>query len=541
MISARLLGIFLVALCFAPGLIWADVDGPNTLRRGNGPEVETLDPHKAESVSASNILRDLFEGLVTENPDGSLAPGAAQSWTLSDDLKTYTFHLRPSARWSNGDAVVAEDFVAGFKRSADPATGSSYSQILAPIAQAEQVIAGKLPPEKLGVVALDGQTLRIDLKGPTPYFLGLLTHPSTLPIHRASLAKHAKDFAQPGKLISNGAYRLRERVIQSHILLERNAYYWDNNNTAIDLVKYLNTEDINSELKRFRAGELDWTYQIPASQGDWIRANMADAFHVHTYLGVYYYGLNLSQPPFKDSPQLRRALSLAIDRDVITRKVLGSGEQPATSWVPPGVLGHQSAPAQWAGWTREQSLEEARRLYAEAGFSPQNPAKIEIRYNTHDDHKKLATAIAAMWKQWLGVETTLINEEWKVYLQNRRLKARTQAFRAGWIGDYNDANSFLEILQSTHGLNDTGYSSSEYDALLSAASVEANPERRQQLLREAERELLEDLPVIPIYFYVTKRLVNPKVVGWKGNIMDHHASRHFRFRGQSTNQAAVYE
>ncbi|MGQ0529410.1 MAG: peptide ABC transporter substrate-binding protein [Panacagrimonas sp.] len=542
MIRVRLAMLGLCLVCSAPvPTLASDVGANEILRRGNGPEVETLDPHKAESVSASNILRDLFEGLVTENPDGSLAPGTAQSWTLSDDLRTYTFHLRLNARWSNGDAVLADDFVAGFRRSADPVTGSSYSQILAPIAQAEQVIAGKLPPEKLGVAALDAQTLRIDLKGPTPYFLGLLTHPSTFPIHRASLAKNGKDFVQPGKLVSNGAYRLRERVIQSHVLLERNTHYWDNDNTAINLAKYLNTEDINSELKRFRAGELDWTSQIPASQGDWIRANMADAFHVHTYLGVYYYGLNLSQPPFKDSPELRRALSLAIDRDVITRKVLGSGEQPATSWVPPGVLGHRSALAQWAGLTREQSLAEARRLYAQAGYSPQNPARVEIRYNTHDDHKKLATAVAAMWKQWLGVETTLINEEWKVYLQNRRLKARTQVFRAGWIGDYNDANSFLEILQSTHGLNDTGYSSDKYDTLLSAASVEASPERRQQLLSDAERQLLEDLPVIPIYFYVTKRLVAPKIIGWTGNIMDHHASRHFRFRRHADAAAAVSE
>ena len=525
----RLIGAILFFSLLMPSSSWAAGEGGKTvLRRGNGPEVETLDPHKAESVSASNILRDLFEGLVTENADGSLAPGTAQSWAISEDQRTYTFRLRPEARWSNGDPVVADDFVAGLRRSADPATGSSYSQILMPISHAEQVIAGKLPPQQLGVTALDVRTLRIELKGPTPYFLGLLTHPSTFPVHRSSLSTHGADFAQPGKLVGNGAYRLQERVIQSHVLLERNAYYWDDKNTAIDVVKYLNTEDINSEFKRFRAGELDWTYQIPASQGDWIRANMADVFHVHTYLGVYYYGFNLSQPPFKDNPKLRRALSLAIDRDIITRKVLGSGEQPATAWVPPGVLGHQATLAQWAGWTREQSLAEARRLYADAGYSAQNPAKVEIRYNTHDDHKKLATAIAAMWKQWLGVETTLINEEWKVYLQNRRLKARTQAFRAGWIGDYNDANSFLEILQSAHGLNDTAYVNAKYDALLSAASLEPRPELRQRLLKDAERQLLEDLPVIPIYFYVTKRLVAPNIVGWKGNIMDHHASRHFR-------------
>lgn len=522
------LAAFLIVLLTLAGASEDWATAKQTLRRGNGPEVESLDPHKAESVSASTILRDLYEGLVEEAPDGVLIPGAAESWTISEDQKTYVFTLREDARWSNGDPVTADDFVAGFRRSADPKTGSHYSQMLAPIANAEAVIEGKLPPQQLSVEALDARSLRVTLKGPTPYFLGMLVHSSTYPVHRASLAAFGEQFSQPGKLVGNGAYKLVERVVQSHVRLERNPYYWDNANTAIDEIRYINTEDINSEFKRFRAGELDWTSQIPANQGDWIRANLKDSFHAHTYLGVYYYGFNISRPPFKDNPKLRRALTLAIDRDVITKKVLGSGEQPAESWVPPGVLGHRTAPAQWAGWTREQRLAEARRLYAEAGYSKERPAEVEIRYNTHDDHKKVATAIAAMWKQWLGVDTQLVNEEWKVYLQNRRLKAKTQVFRAGWIGDYNDANSFLEILQSTHGLNDTGYASAAFDELLAQASVEADPARREQMLHDAEQQLLDDLPVIPIYFYVTKRLVAPKVVGWKGNIMDHHPSRYLR-------------
>lgn len=489
-----------------------------------------MDPHKAESVSASTILRDLYEGLVEEAPDGTLIPGAAESWTVSEDQKTYVFRLRDNARWSNGDPVTADDFVAGLRRSADPKTGSHYSQMLAPIANAEAVIEGKLKPEQLAAEAIDAFSLRITLKGPTPYFLGMLVHSSTYPVHRDSLATYSDQFSQPGKLVSNGAYKLVDRVVQSHVSLARNTFYWNDAHTSIDEVRYINTEDINSEFKRFRAGELDWTSQIPANQGDWIRANMQDSFHAHTYLGVYYYGFNIGRPPFKDNPKLRRALTLAIDRELITRKVLGSGEQPAESWVPPGVLGHATARAQWAGWTREQRLAEARRLYAEAGYSRSNPAEVEIRYNTHDDHKKVATAIAAMWKQWLGVETLLINEEWKVYLQNRRLKSKTQVFRAGWIGDYNDGNSFLEILQSTHGLNDTGYASARYDALLAQASVEPDAGRRGQQLHDAEQQLLDDLPVIPIYFYVTKRLVTPNLVGWKGNIMDHHPTRYMRFR-----------
>lgn len=503
---------------------------PQVLRKGNGPEVETLDPHKAEGVSAANVLRDLYEGLVTERPDASLTEGAAESWTLSDDRMTYTFKLRQNAKWSNGDPVTADDFVAGLRRSADPATGSNYSQILAPIANAEDVVAGKLPPDQLGVQAVDPHTLVIRLKGPTAYFLGMLVHSSTFPIHRPSLAKFGAAFAQPGNLVTNGAYRLVERVVQSRIVLERNPYYWDNEHTTIEQVQYLNTEDINSEFKRFRAGELDWTSEVPASQDAWIRANIPELYKVHTYLGVYYYGFNVTRPPFKDNPKLRRALTLAVDRKVICDKVQGLGEQPADSWVPPGTIGHRTAKAQWSGWTRKQSLAEARRLYKEAGYSEKNPAHVELLYNTHEGHKKIATAIAAMWKQWLGVDAVLVNQEWKVYLQTRRLKVRTQVFRAGWIGDYNDANSFLEILHSKHGLNDQGYSNPRYDELISKAAVEGDANVREQLMHDAEAVLLEDLPVIPIYFYVTKRLVTPRVTGWEGNIMDHHQTRYMRLR-----------
>lgn len=501
---------------------------PSVLRKGNGPEVESLDPHKVEGVSAANVLRDLYEGLVAEGPDAKLQPGVAESWDTSEDLLTYTFRLRPNARWSNGDSVTADDFVAAFRRSVDPATGSNYSKMLAPIENAEEVIEGKLPPDHLGVTAPDPGTLVIKLKSPTPYLLGMLVHASTYPIHRASLLQHGAQFAQSGKLVSNGAYRLVDRVVQSHITLERNPFYWDNDNTQIEKIQYLNTEDLNSEFKRFRAGEIDWTYEIPAAQAPWIRANMRREYQVHTYLGVYYYGFNLAQPPFKDNPDLRRALTLAIDRSVICNKVLGMGEQPADAWVPPGTTGHRTSRAQWSGWTREQSLAEARRLYLKAGYTAERPARVELLYNTHENHKKVATAIAAMWKQWLGVDVVLVNQEWKVYLQSRRMKASTQVFRAGWIGDYNDANSFLEILHSAHGLNDTGYANPRYDELLAKAAVEPDQAHREQWMHEAEAQLLKDLPVIPIYFYVTKRLVSPRVKGWSGNIMDHHPTRFMR-------------
>jgi oligopeptide transport system substrate-binding protein len=515
----------LLLLVLLAGLVPAAL-AESVLRRGNGPEAETLDPHKAEGVPASNILRDLYEGLTSEAPDGRLIPGAASRWELSADGRIYTFHLRPEARWSNGDPLTAEDFASGLRRSVDPATGSNYSQILSPILNADAIIAGRLPAGQLGVRALDAHTLRIELKEPTPYFLGQLAHASSYPIHTASLREHGDQFARPGRLVSNGAYRLRDWVIQSHIELERNPHYWADAATRIDRVLFVTTEDLNSEFKRYRAGELDWTEQIPANQADWIRAHLADEFSVHPYLGVYYYGLNLTRPPFADNPKLRLALALAIDREVIARKVLASGEIPAYNWVPPGVENYTPALPDWAALTREQRLDQARRLYAEAGYSRERPLRVEIRYNTHEDHRRIAVVIAAMWKQWLGVDVRLLNEEWKVFLQNRRLKDKTQAFRAAWIGDYNDANTFLDLMHSAHGLNDVGFADPRYDALLAAAGAELDPARRAALLRQAEALLLEVLPVIPVYFYVTKRLVKPWVKGWQGNIMDHHRTQY---------------
>lgn len=494
------------------------------LHKGNGPEPETLDPHRGEGVSTSNILRDLFEGLTSEAPDGSVVPGAAERWEVSADGRDYTFHLRGSARWSNGDPLTAGDFVYGLRRSVDPATGSNYSSILAPIENAEAVIAGILPPERLGVDAPDARTLHIRLRAPTGYFLGLLTHAAAYPVHRGSIEQFGRYAFRPEHLVSNGAYKAVEWVVQSHVLLARNRFYWDDAHTTIERVYHHCTEDLSSEFKRYRAGELDWTEEIPVTQAPWIRTHIPQEFRVSPYLGVYYYGLNLTQPPFKDNPKLRRALTLAIDRDVIVKKVLGTGELPATSFVP-ALPGYTPQTPDWAAWPRERRLAEARRLYAEAGYSTAHPLAVEIRYNTHEDHKKIATVIAAMWKQWLGVRTTLVNQEFKVFLRDRTQKQVTQVFRASWIGDYNDPYTFAELLSSKNGRNDMVYASDEYDALLAQAAAEPDSAKRIALLEAAERRMLDDQPLIPIYFYVTKRLVKPWVVGWQGNIMDHQYTK----------------
>lgn len=497
------------------------------LRAANGAEPETLDPHRASGVTASNVLRDLFEGLVTEAADGSLMPGAAESWTISDDGRVYTFRLRANGRWSNGDPVTAEDFTFGLRRSADPKTLSEYSAILYPLENADAVVNGQLPPEKLGVRAIDDRTLELRLHSPTPYVLGLLTHSSTYPVHRPSLQKLGGKFARAGNLVSNGAFRLNAWVVQSHIQLLRNPNYWDDAHTTLTEVWYYPVESADAELNRYRANEFDLTYTLPNRQLPWLRKNLPKELRIAPYLGSYVYGFNTSQPPFKDNIPLRKALAMALDRDVIVTKVGGAGEIAAYGWVPP-VTGYRNQAPVWASWTQEQRNAEARRLYAEAGYSPEMPLRVQLLYNTETNHRRLAIAMAAMWRDVLGVNTEILSQEWQVFLQTRRTKIDTQVFRYGWIGDYDDPYTFAEILLSTHGQNDMAYSNPRYDGLLSRASREADAATRMELLEEAERVMLDDMPILPIYFYVTKRVVKPWVVGFKDNIMDHHHSRFVR-------------
>jgi oligopeptide transport system substrate-binding protein len=509
--------------------------GPSStteLHRGNGVEPDSMDPHKGEGTSGASILRDLFEGLVATAADGSLVPGAAASWETSPDGKTYIFHLRPDGRWSNGDPVTAEDFVYGLRRSADPATLSSYSQVLAPILNADAVIAGELPPEALGAEAADDHTLVIRLKGPTPYFLELLTHSTTFAVHRPSLEKFGQRFARPGTLVSNGAYVLDEWVVQSHIRLVKNPHYHDAGRVRIETVYFYPIENPSVELKRYRAGELDWTESLPHQQLDWVRENLSEELHIAPYFGSYYFGFNVTRPPFRDQAGLRRALTMVIDRDILTEKVTGAGELPAYVYVPP-IPGYQSPLPEWSEWSMEERIARARELYEAAGYGPENPLKFEIRYNTNENHRRISLALAAMWKQSLGVKTTLLNEEFKVFLETRKSKAITEVFRAAWIGDYQDPFSFLEIMHSTHGQNDVGYSNPRYDELVEASMLETDPIRRMQQLAEAEGILLEDQPVVPLFFYVSRRVVKHWVKGWDDSLLDYHPTRHMYIEAPS--------
>jgi oligopeptide transport system substrate-binding protein len=503
---------------------------PRILERGNGNEPESLDPHAARADAAFIIIRDLYEGLMTTGPDAKLEPGQAERWEVSKDGLTYTFHLRANAKWSNGDPVTAEDFVHGFRRAVDPRTASPYAQSLAPLVNAEDITAGRKPATTLGAVAVDARTLKISLRAPTPYLLSLLTHASTWPVHRPTLAKHGERFMRPGNAVTNGAYRLKDWVPHSYVLLERNRHYWNDKATRIDQVRYHPIDDENAEFNRYRAGELDITYTIPHRQFAFARKELGKEMRVTPYLAIYFHGINLTKPPFKDQPGLRRALSMVIDRDVLVDKVTAAGEVAAWGFVPPGTAGHTAQRFDYAAWPVAKRVAEAQKLYAAAGYSRAKPLTVEVRHNTGDNHKRVALAIAAMWKQHLGVETRVVNEEWQVFLQNRRAQQVTQVYRSGWNGDYDDAMTFLELGRSTHPINDFGWRKPAYDALLDRIGATLDPKARVALQADAENMLLADHPVLPLYFYVSKHLVKPRVIGWQDNVMDFHPTRQLGLR-----------
>jgi len=489
------------------------------LIRGGGPDPDSLDPQRARSVEAQIILRDLCEGLTTLDKTAAAAPGVASEWSISADGKTYTFKLRPDARWSNGDRVVAGDFVAALRRLVDPATASGYAQVVDVIVNASDIVAGKKPPDTLGVSAPDDDTVVVQLNNPTPYLPGLLSHTSACPIHRPTLAAHGDSFARPGIMVSNGAFVLKEWVQNSQILLTRNHYYWNDSRTRLEAVKYLLIADENAELTRYRAGELHITAVVPRGQFDWIEANLSKELHIFPQLNTYFYGFNLRRAPFKGQPGLRRALSLVIDREKLAKLVLRVGELPAYGWVPPGVNNYSSQTFDYKDTPMPERIAEAQRLYREAGYSAANPLRFELRYNSAEVHTKLAVAIAAAWKETLGAEVRLTAVEFKSLLQDID-RGDVDIFRSSWVGDYNDAYTYLQYLKSDFGINLPHYRNPDYDLLLDRAAREVDPAKRRDLLEQAERIALHDHPLMPIYFYVNKHLVKPEVDGWYDNIMN---------------------
>lgn len=494
--------------------------------RGNGEEVESLDPHKATGIPSKNILIDMYEGLMTYDQKGKLIYGQAESYTVSDDLKTYTFKLRDNLKWSNGDKLTASDFVAGLRRTVDPGVGSIYSDILKPIKNADAIISGKQKISDLAVTAKDDKTLVIELEKPTPYFLELLTHSTSYPIYQPNLKKNGEDFTKPGNHISNGPFKLKDWVVHSHLTVEKNKNYRDATNVILDKVVFYPISEQSVELKRYRAGDLDFTNIIPDVQFDWIKKNLNEQLYIYPQLATYYFGYNLTKDPFKDNKYLRKALALAIDKDVIATKVLRSGQMPTDTFVPKETNNYQidnydsSIISNEQVHSKKAKIKLALEYYKKAGYSIDNPLTVKILYNTQESHKSISVAIASMWKKVLGVNTELVNQEWKVFLRTRQEKKETEFFREGWVGDFNDPMTFLDLYTSNNPQNHSGYSNPDYDNLIQQASIEKDLAKRASLLHKAESLLLEEAPIVPLYTYVSRHLVNPKVGGFDSNLLD---------------------
>jgi oligopeptide transport system substrate-binding protein len=500
----------------------------DTLDRGNGPEPSTLDAHRCQEVACGNVLRDLYEGLVAEGADGAVIPGTAERWETSADGLTWTFHLRAGLRWSNGEPLDAPQIVASFRRAFAPATAAPFAEQFDALRNATLVQRGKLQASALGIEAPDARTVVFHLSRSAP-LTHLLLLPIAYPVYPPAVEHYGAQFTRPGHLVSNGAYALRDWLPQSAITLERNPRF--RAPAAIARVRYHVTEDASSELARFAAGDLDLTETLPPQPLTLLRARFGDQLRISPYLGAFWFGLNTTKSPFDDRDHrhralaLRQALSLAIDRDKLVRYLTGFGEAPAYGIVPPQVSGYTPPDVAAAHLTQAQRDVQAQRLFRAAGYSRENPPTIELRYNTSVLHRRLALAVAAMWRETLGVHVELRNEEWKVFVQNRRQRTITQAFRGGWIADVDDARNFLVAFASDGPLNWTGWRDASFDALLAQSDAAPDDVRRNALLAQAEARLLAAQPALPLYFYTSKHLVKPWVGGYAANPLDHHASR----------------
>lgn len=505
-----------------PGQSSGDSTPNTTLRRGNGGDPGSLDPAIAEDIHAYNVLIDLFEGLVTHNAAGDLESGAAESWSVSPDGLEYRFLLRPDARWSNGEPLLAGHFVDGVRHAVRPGTLSPNAFLLESLVHFDEVLRGERPQSDLGVRAEGDSTVVFRLRNPAAYFPGVLTMPVAFP-RLVSVHQDPASFRDPGRFVGNGAYVLDEWRIGSHIRLRRNPAYRLYDRTTIEFVEYFPIEDPVSEFNRYRTGELDITATIPPAVFASVREERPQEVHVSPGLAVYYLAYDLSEPPLS-SLQLRKALSLAIDRTALV-DLLGRGEYPAYNLVPPRVSGHLPAVYDWKDLGPDERIAAAREAYVAAGYGSGRPLAITLTYDAGDVHEKVALVVSSMWRDVLGIDVSLDKLEWKLFLDTRADRSAWQIMRFAWFGDYDDASTFTNIFRSDSSQNLPGYRRSEYDASMRLADELNDPIQRRKALFDAERILLDDYPIVPLYFYVNKHLVNSRVRGYKPNVLDRHPTQ----------------
>lgn len=508
--------------CVLSFVFAADVPADITLHpiqklvKNNGAEPQSLDPHKIQGVPESNIARDQFEGLTIANLDGEVIPGVAESWE-NDEGKVWRFKIRQDAKWSNGEPMTAEDFVYSWKRLVDPDTASPYASYLeyAHVENVNDIINGKQSSDTLGVKALDNNIFEVTLTESIPYLDKLVSHIVLAPVHKATVEAHDNQWTNPKNFVGNGAYKLKDWVVNERIVLERNPNYWDNDKTVIDEVTLLAITSENSAVNRYRSGEIDITQTIPVELFAKIKKELPNDVKITPYLCSYYYELNNQKPPFND-PRVRTALKLAMNTNIIANKVVAQGQKPAFGFTPPFINGMDAIEPEWFKLSQDKRNEMARKLLEEAGYNKSNPLTFKFLYNTLESHKKVAIAAASILKQNAGVNMQLENQEWKTFLDSRQ-QGNYQAARAGWCADYNEPTTFLNTMLSNSSNNTAHYKSDEFDQVIKEAVSAKTIEERTKAYQKAEQILDKDSAIIPIYYYVNSRLVKPYVGGYTGN------------------------
>jgi oligopeptide transport system substrate-binding protein len=509
----------------APIEVGQGLAAQQVLRRQITSSPRSLDPSIATDVPAQLVLEELFEGLTTLDEAGETAPGVAERWDESTDGLTWTFHLRHKAQWSNGAPVTAQDFVYAWRRIVDPATAAEYGQALDPIVNAHAITLGKLPPDKLGVEAPDPHTLVVHLAAPTAYFLSVLTNMYLCPLYAPAIEKWGDAWTQPGHMVSNGAFMLSEAVINGHITLARNPHYWDAAQVRLQRVTYYPIDDAPAAVSQYLAGNLDWTDRYPPSDTERLRAAIPDQVYHSPYFGTEMFGFNMDKPPFKDNPKLRRAMSMAVDRDIIARYVYHGIVTPAYDIIPP-LQGYTPAIPDWAALPAEERHRRARALYREAGYSDKHPLEVVLSYPTGGaDVRSFMEALAAMWRMNLGANVQLYNIQFKVLLDRLQMKQPTFYWNA-WIGDFPDPFTYMQLYTKGFPQNYGNYDNPAYDALIRQTQNTADNAERYRLFHEAETMLNEDGAVLPVVFYPNTHLVKPYVKGWKDNVLDRNLSRY---------------
>jgi oligopeptide transport system substrate-binding protein len=498
------------------------IDG--VLHFGNGSEPQTVDPHLATGVPEHHVITALFEGLTSKNPYTlEPEPAVAESWDISEDGMTYTFHLRSNATWSNGDPVTAEDFRWSWERAMTPALASEYSYMYYPILNAEEFTTGRISDfNDVGVKVIDDYTLEVQLRAPTPYFLQLLDHYSTFPIHRGTVEKFGSytdrlsQWSREGNIVSNGAFELTEWMISSHIRVEKRQNYWDAETVKLNAIVFYPTENLITEERMFRDGLIHRTEDVPLDKVPVYLEEDPDTIVIAPYLSSYFYLINTTKAPMNDV-RVRKALSLSVDRELLNETVLENIMSPAYFLTPPGTVGYE--PPVTFGYDPDQ----AKALLAEAGYpNGEGFPSFEILYNTQENHRRIAIAIQEMWRETLNIDVDIVNQEWQVYLESID-NLNYDVARRGWVGDYVDPNTYLDMYITGGGNNSTGFSDERYDEImLNEAPLKLDTEERFALYREAETILMENMPIIPIYIYQTKNLKHPDLKGAPSNIMDHY-------------------